>query len=887
MSTITNSTNRVAGLMSGLDTEELVKAMTMNTKNKINSQKQKLQLLQWRQESYRSIISKISEFKNKFLRIESETSIKAAAVMKKYKTSISNDKVVSAVASADALPAKYTIKQASSAKAATIESGGAVSNGEIKLDFSGNTKNRQYFVDVELDGIKKTIEFRGGDGAAGVEEAGANFAKAVNEAFKDVLKEGQEFKVRFDEETNFSYLEFDSGDDGIRHSVCIDGGKYSTLLSLGFTGTAFSNITKSSPLGSISFNTPLMSSNGKYNININGVDFEFDDSTTIAEMIDTINNSKAGVVLTFSNVSQSFILESAETGSSSKLEVYQKNGNLLNAMFNWDNEVGKATNADSAPIIMERVQNAGLPLKDLYEKFKDGFESDKADDGIFRLHFDDPDKGELTLDLDVGSILSKEKLAESGKSEWDYQDIVDAFNEAFFNANDSDSFYTDENGNAITEFFKYTHQDGEDGSDDIDLMELDTTYGMRFASKGEHPNNAILNNLANRYNEFAGKDEIISDQAELIFDVDGKQVTVKGTAEDGSVTINDLVKSGLFEFSKGILTVANDKTIRMDSDPNAADFVKKYFGEDKEELQGAVYGEKTTVNGENSTITISNDGGRTFTTYTSANGSFTFDGTTINVNEMQDFNADPENGGDDYITIEVTKDNSAVLDVIKEFVEGYNTLLSDLYEEIGTNRPKSQGSYYDPLTEEMEEEMSEKEIENWNENAKTGLLYRDTNIQRFLSELRGVMTTRVNGFGLANMGIMVTANWEENGKLEIKNEDALVEAIELYGDKIADFFTGTAGFASKIEGVVDKAISTTTGKYGYLASLAGIEGTKTVDDNYMFRQIEYIQKIIDRLNEKYENEQKRYWSKYTRLEKYMANAQSQMSYFTDFGSSSY
>lgn len=83
MSTITNGANRVSGLISGLDTEELVKAMTAHTKTRINSQKQKLQTLQWKQESYRSVISKISDFKSKYLDILSESSIKANAVMKK------------------------------------------------------------------------------------------------------------------------------------------------------------------------------------------------------------------------------------------------------------------------------------------------------------------------------------------------------------------------------------------------------------------------------------------------------------------------------------------------------------------------------------------------------------------------------------------------------------------------------------------------------------------------------------------------------------------------------------------------------------------------------------------------------------------------------------
>ena len=174
--------------------------------------------------------------------------------------------------------------------------------------------------------------------------------------------------------------------------------------------------------------------------------------------------------------------------------------------------------------------------------------------------------------------------------------------------------------------------------------------------------------------------------------------------------------------------------------------------------------------------------------------------------------------------------------------------------------------------------MDADEIEKWEEKAKQGLLYRDNNIQKFLTEIRGVMARGIDGFTLRDMGIKLTDNWDDYGKLEI-DEAKMDSAIEAYGDKIADFFTGTNGLAAKLENVVDKAISTKTKKYGYLTSLAGMANTKTDTDNQIYKQMQSIQSIIDKLNEKYESEQERYWSKFTALEKYMAQMQQQSSYF--------
>ncbi len=174
--------------------------------------------------------------------------------------------------------------------------------------------------------------------------------------------------------------------------------------------------------------------------------------------------------------------------------------------------------------------------------------------------------------------------------------------------------------------------------------------------------------------------------------------------------------------------------------------------------------------------------------------------------------------------------------------------------------------------------MSDKEIEKWNENAKVGLLYRDNNVQKFLSEIRSAMITRVDGFGLADLGVTLTKEWSDNGKLEI-DESKLDSAIEAYGDKVANLFTGENGLASKLDSVINKAISTDTKKYGYLSQMAGIEGTKTDKDNLIYKQMESINKVIERLTTKYENEQERYWKQYTRLETLMAQMQSSLSYF--------
>lgn len=70
------STNKgVGGLLSGLDTDELVNQMAAGTRNKINRAYQSKQKLLYRQEAYRGISSKLLAFSNKYLSFSSSSKL--------------------------------------------------------------------------------------------------------------------------------------------------------------------------------------------------------------------------------------------------------------------------------------------------------------------------------------------------------------------------------------------------------------------------------------------------------------------------------------------------------------------------------------------------------------------------------------------------------------------------------------------------------------------------------------------------------------------------------------------------------------------------------------------------------------------------------------------
>jgi flagellar hook-associated protein 2 len=70
------SNNGFSGMVSGMDTDSMVKKLLSGTQTKIDKQNQTKQVLEWKQDMYRNVISTINEFKGKYLDNAFDSSLK-------------------------------------------------------------------------------------------------------------------------------------------------------------------------------------------------------------------------------------------------------------------------------------------------------------------------------------------------------------------------------------------------------------------------------------------------------------------------------------------------------------------------------------------------------------------------------------------------------------------------------------------------------------------------------------------------------------------------------------------------------------------------------------------------------------------------------------------
>lgn len=261
---------------------------------------------------------------------------------------------------------------------------------------------------------------------------------------------------------------------------------------------------------------------------------------------------------------------------------------------------------------------------------------------------------------------------------------------------------------------------------------------------------------------------------------------------------------------------------------------------------------------------------------------YTLDGTTFT------FNEDMAIG--ETFNVTLSKDNSAVKDTIKSFVEDYNKLIDDVYEHIGKAPAEdSKGNRYEPLTDAEKEEMDEDEIEKWEKSAKQGVLYNDSTVSRIMSQLRSVLYESItlddgSKFGIYSMGIKTSSDFSEHGKLEI-DEDALDKAFENNSDAIVKLFTDTEnGMMSKFNKVMDNAVrsSGSANNRGILVQKAGKANSSVTTDSYIYKQMIKVQDKIKELQNRYDDKEEYWWKVFTNMESAMSDLNNQTSYISQY-----
>ena len=243
----------------------------------------------------------------------------------------------------------------------------------------------------------------------------------------------------------------------------------------------------------------------------------------------------------------------------------------------------------------------------------------------------------------------------------------------------------------------------------------------------------------------------------------------------------------------------------------------------------------------------------------------------------------------DAVSFTASSDADKIVDAIKSMVEDYNAMVTEIKNAYSTMpQQKSNGKYYEPLTEEDKADMSESSIKAYEEKAKQGLLFADRDLSALYSQLTSAISmSGKDGADLKAIGI--TSNYSNGLTTLSLNENKLRAALETDPDKVRDVFSKSVASGSSSNGLMQALkspldmYSKVQGTKGILVQKAGSTlAPTTLYKNTLQNKLDDFDTQIEKWQDKMADQVDRYTSKFTALEKLISQMNSQSSALAGF-----
>jgi len=358
------------------------------------------------------------------------------------------------------------------------------------------------------------------------------------------------------------------------------------------------------------------------------------------------------------------------------------------------------------------------------------------------------------------------------------------------------------------------------------------------------------------------------------FTVNGRAFTFASTVSMRHVmdTVNADAQAGVRFFYSGI----ESRFIIQTRNTGAATTTLATSGAFLENL-GLAGPAQTRVDGQDASVRFMTTGGLSTVTVSQASNTFTLDGITYNLLRTTQTGIS--------LNITVSHNTDKAVEVIKGFVERYNKALGDINTKLSEQRHRD----YRPLTEEQRADMSEQQIEQWEQRAKSGLLQNNRILQSAVDALRTAVMEPFQAAGITLQEIGITQGHHfERGRLHL-DEVRLREALGTRGERIAALFTTQStisyspdltsaqraqrttesGLAHRISDVLQDFVRITrnnSGRKGTLLERAGFTGSITEFRNDLTIEMQGFDTRITSALDAMEISEQRYWRQFTALE---------------------
>lgn len=850
--------NVLTGIASGLDTEGMIENAISAYKTKINTLQQQRTKTEWQQESYRSMIAKMAGFSDKYTSYQSSNNLMSTSFFNQAVQTVTRGENASKVSATGRTSSNVSIdavRQLASAARYTV-SGSAIQQlggGENAAALAGALN----LDDMSVSAFSGTMNLKYGGSTLSL-----NFKES--QVFKDAQEMADEINKQLADQT----ISF-TGGGSAKASERVEAKVVNGNISFVEKGGAKNGVYISGASKSIQDALGLEPGQGVTVFNAS--------SDKLSKKVDNVADyfAESPLTMTLDGVSKTVKMPGTEDilaqlkDNSDLAEKIRKGEELSIEDRNARDEAyvkalqkniddafgeGKIKVSDN---MQDNYDNHGLELK--FEALKTGSSFQiKSDKGDF---MDFGDNG-LTSYLDTGKTLKDLKVLDGleaikkVKVDEDGKEVKDENGNLVYEKDEdgNDVYLTDKDGKKLYSF--------KLNGVEIGQFNEDTTIGALMNKINGNKDAGVNVSYSRITNEFtftaketgvAGKVEFGDGLADKLF---GPGEKVKD--ENGNET-DAYVSGATYTAGKDAIFTAsiNGKQIEMTRSSNAVDFD----------------GMTVTLKGEFG-LSQDKDGN-----YLDKDGNVTAD-------KMQAA-LDPKS---ESVTFETSADADKIVDAIKSMVNDYNTMVTEIKNAYSTlPMQRSNGAYYQPLTDDDKADMSESAIEAWEEKAKTGILFGDNDLRSLYSRLtKAISMTGQNGADLAAAGISTSY---ANGLTTLSlNETKLRETLATDPDRVMEIFTKSKENGAESDGIMAaikepldlygkvSGVNLSTGTKGVLVNKAGSPlAASTMYTNTIQKELDRIDEQISKWQDKMSDQVDYYTTQFSRLEQLIAQMNSQSS----------
>ena len=932
-SSLYNSANVISGLASGLDTEGMIEGLVKSYQTKIQNLSNKATKLEWKQEAYRSIISKMYSFGSKYTSYSSGTNLMSASFFNsavKIATMGANKDKVSATGRTESDIRLTSVKQlATSARYSTASNLKGISDdfsfmaeepvkfddtfdtgtlsGSLTLNYGGKTVSVVFdpskdMIDNNLSASEKAAKLgemieKKLDDAKVTLSSGET--KAASELIDVEVKGGQ---ITFKDKTTGGNNVYMSGaSDSVKSTLGLDLDEADEKKPATISVTSGTKLTKTEEIGkyisgatmnvsldgkSKSIKLPTITKNADGEYQIVGSDGKKEALTgdSYAAAVQAALDKEFGAgKIKVTNESTATDYDDNKLTNSMQLKFQsQANSDLV-----VNTDVGKAMGIGN---IATNYLSTSKTLGELMEEGAwDGLTPAKGVGGPI-------EKNGKLVDL-KGNLVNKDgNLVDKDGNELYAFKINGATIGNYGKGTTLSTIISDINSNneagvkvsysQTTRKFTFTSKDtGSENDITIGGGLAETIFGSTELSNTS-PEGKTFGDIYGVPWLDGQKINIKYGDKEMNLEI-GKNDRIEDVADSLNATIKNNGYTAAYNKYTGQLEITDKDGQKVQLEmsvkhPVSGGDIKLNF---KEEYAPKI----SYTRGQDAKFSVEINGEAM--EMTRGSNTFSLDG--LNVTLKDTFNTAEDiaaNNGQmtEAVTFQRSTDSDKIVEAVKSMIADYNEMMAEIRGQYATLPYQSNGSFkdYEPLTDEEKASMSESAIQKYEEKAKQGLLFNDSNLSALYNRMLNVFSPGGEDEALLRqMGISVSFSATDNSSSITLDESKLRSMLDSDPDAVADLFTRSAsagnassdGLMQSMKTQLDRYAGTTGAVKGILVQQAGTPlSSLTLMNNTWQDQIDNIYTDIEKWQDKLTAQVDKYTSMFSKLETliYQMNSQS-------------